>query len=82
MHKGNQLRTPALFKSFSHLLGSEDVSPLSFDHHRFRPTALNNVLHPSTEHTVDANDRFISGFEQVDEARFHASTACTRNGKC
>ncbi len=72
MHEGDNLCIWMGFQGIFQLLRINRATPVILHHHRDAAAALYVFLHAPAKHAVLADDDFISRFDQVDEAGFHA----------
>ena len=59
----------------------DGAAPRRVDPHDFGTAAARNIAHALAEHAVDADDRGVAGFEEVDEAGLHAGRAGAADGQ-
>src|SRR5258705_9883490 len=73
---------PAIFKRIDDLSFLDDVPPGRLHLCDFGATALRHVDHAPSEHAVDTDNDLVTGFDQIDEAKFHpcAARAADRKG--
>jgi hypothetical protein len=57
----------------------ERRTPFGFDGLDFGAATLRHVHHASSEHTVDADQHGVSGFDEVHEARLHTGATGPRH---
>ena len=57
----------------------DSAPPIILDHHRQGSAALGILFHTPTEDAILANDDLVTRFQQIDEDRFHASRARSRD---
>src|SRR6516225_4930696 len=73
MDNGNKLGVGP-FKSIGYLLRFDDATPGGLDFDDLGPAPFCDVDHACSEHAVDADNDFVAGLEQIDEAKLHAGT--------
>ena len=71
----------AFFEGFFHGRWIYGLTPWRIDADKLSAASLDDIAHAIAEHSVDAHKRLIARLEQVHEARFHPSAACSRDGE-
>ena len=57
------------------------LSPFRFDAVDRRAAALGDIAHAGSEDTVDADNHFVAGFDQIDDGGFHAGASGSGGGE-
>ena len=66
---------------FGELFQRERFSPGDFDGMDGRAATLHIIFHAAAENPVDHHDRFVAGFQQVDQNRLHPGHSGSGDGK-
>jgi len=74
VNHGEQLGASALH-GFPHRSGVDGPAPRGIDAGETPADPLDNVRHPRSKYTVDADHDFVTGLNQVYEAGLHSGTA-------